>query len=353
MTPDQIVAARKERWERLELLVGKAQRSPRSLDSSAALELVLLYREASADLARLRSIGVEPMQIIALNRSVTRAHGQLYGRRRRGRRWSIVGFYSSEYPRLVRKHLWAMLTSLAIFVVCSLMGYFTVQTNPSVVADLLGGGEAETTLRGDKTGEEFLERFQREPGNVLASAVTTNNIVVAFTACVSGITFGLGTVFLLMINGAMVGGFAAAWMMDGAGRAFWETVLVHGALELLGIVIAAGAGLALGYAMWCPGRRTRGRALTEQTRETVKIALGLVPAFIIAGIYEGFLTPNTQIPAGVKLVIGVSTMLLYVVYLVIGSVAQCERDITSGSARQGVARSSFDSEAGGKSGAIR
>ena len=312
MTPDELIADRRDNWERLQHLVERARRSPRSLAGVEAQSLIQLYREATADLARLRAMQAAPEQVRRVNRLVTIAHGQLYGRRPRSR-GSVLTFLLCEYPRLVRERWRYVATSLAISVTFYCMGYYSVAANPSVVADLLGGAEGE--FRGDKTGEDFLARFQSEHSSVISSSVTTNNILVAFTAYALGITFGIGTVYVLIVNGAMLGGFASAYAQDGAGGAFWQTVLVHGGLELSAIVIAGGAGLIMGYALWCPGRRSRLQALREEARVAAKIALGLVPAFIMAGFLEGFITPDENIPAAIKLALGIATMLVYWLYL--------------------------------------
>ena len=82
----------------------------------------------------------------------------------------------------------------------------------------------------------------------MSSFVITNNIRVALTAFALGITFGIGTVYMLTVNGAMVGGIAGAFAKSGIGWQFWMVILPHGALELSAIVVAGGAGLLLGHA---------------------------------------------------------------------------------------------------------
>lgn len=313
MTPDQVIAARRAAWQRLDELITRAQRGgPRRLSDQEVTELLRLYREASSDLARLRTMGADANQLRQVNMTVTRAHGQLYGRRAR-KPLRLGRFFLQGYPRLWRANWRCMMASLLITVVFAVMGYLSVQSNPSLVADLLGG--AEGALRGEKTGADFRARFESTPAPILSSVVTTNNIRVSFLAYALGMTFGVGTVYVLMINGAMVGGFAGAYAQDGAGWEFWQTVLVHGALELTAIIIAAGAGLMMGYALWCPGRQTRLAALRDAARDAAKIVLGLVPAFVVAGLLEGFVTPAEGIPAGVKLTLGVAVMLVYWGYL--------------------------------------
>jgi uncharacterized membrane protein SpoIIM required for sporulation len=317
MNADQLQRERADRWEQLETFTQRlARRGPRNLSPAEVTEFMFLYREASADLARLRVAQEDPAQLQHLNQLVARAHGHIYRRQRTYKRISILNFFMQEFPQTVRRRWRAMLASLLVFLSFSVMGYFSVLDEPAVVADILGGAEHE--FRGVKTSEEFLARFQSTPSPVLSSVVTVNNILVAFNAFALGITFGVGTIYVLIVNGAMLGGFAGAFARSGVEGHFWMTVMVHGGVELTAIIIAAGAGLTMGYALWCPGRRTRLRALREDAVDAVKIALGLIPAFILAGAIEGFVTPAENLSAEFKFAIGIGAMLVFWLYLAVG-----------------------------------
>jgi uncharacterized membrane protein SpoIIM required for sporulation len=89
-----------------------------------------------------------------------------------------------------------------------------------------------------------------------------------------------------MILGAVAGGAIA----NGNGAGFAEFVTAHGIIELSCVVVAATAGLRLGYAIVAPGAKTRGRALADEARPAISIVLGTIPWVILAGIIEGFVT---------------------------------------------------------------
>ncbi len=289
-----------------------------------------LYRDACADLARLRVLGADPDLVREVNRTITRAHAQIYQGRERPQT-GLRTFFRVQYPRLFRRTARYSLVSLAITTAFAAMGFFTVQQHPDVVADILGGPPTE--FRGTKTGAEFSARFQQVAAPVLSSVVTTNNIVVALNAFALGLTFGVGTVYVLIVNGSMVGGFAGAYARSGAAAEFWLTILPHGALELSAIVIAGGAGLMLGHALWCPGQRTRRRALREAAAEAVQLVLGLIPAFLVAGFFEGFVTPSAELPPGLKAGLGVFVALVFWLYLLLGGRAHTATDPSAGPAR--------------------
>ncbi len=316
MRIEQFIENRRIHWDRLSAILDDIQkRGPRRLDNADVNELIHLYREVSADLARLRAQDASPVLVKKINRLVARAHGQIYrGSVRRS--FGIIHFLLVEYPRLFRRHWKCTLASFLCALAFTLMAYHTVQHRPELVADILGG--ADTELQSDRTTSDIRDRFRQTSSPILSSMVTTNNIRVALLAFGLGVTFGVGTIYILIINGTMLGGFAGAYAASGIGSTFWITVMPHGALELSAIVIAGGAGLLTGYNMWCPGMRTRRRALREAAKESALLAVGLIPAFIIAGIIEGFITPSDVIPDAAKVTLGVSVAVAYWAYLLIG-----------------------------------
>ena len=129
------------------------------------------------------------------------------------------------------------------------MAYYTVQDSPQVVADILGGADRE--FYGKKSVSDIRERFGHEGRPVFSSFVITNNIEVALRAFALGITFGVGTIYELVVNGAMVGGVAGAVRQERSRRAVLDgDSAPSGAVELSAIVVAGGAGLLLGYGLW-------------------------------------------------------------------------------------------------------
>lgn len=316
MNLDAWLGTHRPTWQRLEAIVdGLSKRGPKRTAAEDLRQLAELYQTVCADLAQLRTLDADPAIVQPLNRLVTRTHAQIYrAGPKRSLRWGE--FFLAGYPRLFRQTWKFTAASLLLATVSALMAYSTVQKSPEVVADILGGADKE--LYGPKSVGDIRERFGHEGNPLLSSLVTTNNIRVALTAFALGITFAVGTVYVMVVNGAMLGGIAGAFAKSGIGWQFWMVVLPHGALELSAIVIAGGAGLMVGYGLWCPGRRTRLRALREEAIRAVQLAVGLIPAFIVAGLFEGLVTPSDAIPELVKVGLGVTAATVFWLYLLLG-----------------------------------
>ena len=206
MNLDGWLRQRRPVWKRLETIVDQlVRRGPRRTPARQVADLVELYQSACADLARLRAIGAEPDLVDPLNRLIIRAHGQVY-RGAPASPWSLGAFFFSDYPRLFRRTWKFTLASFLISLITACAAFWTVQDSPQTVADIMGGSDRE--FYGEKSLADIRERFGHEGNPMFSSLVITNNIRVALMAFALGISFGLGTIWVLAVNGAMLGGIA-------------------------------------------------------------------------------------------------------------------------------------------------
>src|SRR4029079_8702646 len=98
---------------------------------------------------------------------------------------------------------------------------------------------------------------------VMASRIIANNVQVTIATFAAGITFGVGTLFLLLMNGISLGGVCGLAASKGILSLLVAFVAPHGVLELSAICIGAGGGLLVASALALPGKRPRKRARVE------------------------------------------------------------------------------------------
>jgi uncharacterized membrane protein SpoIIM required for sporulation len=147
-----------------------------------------------------------------------------------------------------------------------------------------------------------------------SSAILTNNLSVAFSAFALGILAGLGTLYIMVFNGLMIGVIGTACHRAGMSVPLWSFVSPHGALELPAIFIAGGAGLVLARGILAPGGLPRREALAESGAVAIRLLLGVFPLLIVAGVIEGFVSPTLIDPA-VKFAIGAALFVLLSLYV--------------------------------------
>jgi uncharacterized membrane protein SpoIIM required for sporulation len=112
------------------------------------------------------------------------------------------------------------------------------------------------------------------------------------------------TAVLLAYNGANVGIAGGLFTNVGEWQKFWGLILPHGMLEISAVIVAGAAGLRIGWTVIDPGDRTRVVALGEEGRRAGTVVMGLVVAFLMAALVEGFVTGRPW-PTSVRIAIGV------------------------------------------------
>jgi len=138
---------------------------------------------------------------------------------------------------------------------------------------------------------------------------------VSLEAFAGGIVL-IPTVLILVINGANLGVDGGLFAAAGQSGKFWGSVTPHGLIELTSVVIAGGAGLALGWALVSPGDRSRREAVAEEGRRAIVLIFGTVFTLAIAGTIEGFVT-GSDLPTVVRVGIGVVVEVAFLAYAVI------------------------------------
>nr|MBP9932788.1 stage II sporulation protein M [Chitinophagaceae bacterium] len=144
-----------------------------------------------------------------------------------------------------------------------------------------------------------------------------NNIRVALMAFALGIVACVGTLYILFSNGLMLGTFQHMFFAKGLG---WKSILVvwiHGTIEISAIVIAGTAGLIIGNAFLFPGTYSRTDSLKIGAKDAVKVIIGLIPFFLIAAFFEGFITRHTEMPVWLSLLILIGSALLIIWYFIV------------------------------------
>lgn len=287
MTREHFVRDRAKAWRELEQLVTAAGRRPGRLGPEGVLRLGALYRSAAADLALGRARFPRDPAVARLEELVGRARHLVYAAPQR--RLSFLRFVATGYWRLVAERP-AMLTIAAVllFAPAILAGGWAVG-DPGAAGGLVPG-ELRSVAE-PRTEDTDLGLSPAEEAGFSAE-IFTNNIRVAFLAFAGGITAGIATAAVLLFNGVLLGAIAGLTWGAGSFRPFLELVAPHGVLELSCIVVAGAAGLRLGWSMIDPGRRTRVESLGREARRAVLIALGTAPWLVLAGLVEGFVTPQ-------------------------------------------------------------
>lgn len=310
MDVDRFITTNQASWSRLEQLTAAARAGGTRLQPAQVDELVQLYQRASTHLSHARTQQADPALIARLTRLVAASGGVLYGTRSRSLS-GLARFFTTSFPAAVwHARRFTAVSAALLLVPAVLVGAWLAQSDKALEAS------APEALREAYVEEDFEAYYSSSPVGEFATSVTVNNIQVSFLAFASGILVCVLTAFILVNNGANVGQAAGLFAAVGQQPKFYGLILPHGLLELSAIIVAGGAGLAIGWAIVDPGDRSRAEALAEQGRRSAVIALGLMLAFIVAGTIEGFVTPS-GLPTSMRVGIGATVFVVFWTYVIV------------------------------------
>ncbi|HEX5703626.1 MAG TPA: stage II sporulation protein M [Pyrinomonadaceae bacterium] len=308
MPLDRFINQRKNAWQRLEQLLELLDRmTMRRLHREEVRELGRIYRRTASDLAIARAESRDPRLINYLNSLVIRAHGRIYRANAQGGR-RLGTFFARDFPRTFRRTWRYTATAFGVFLLFSAVAFFGTRYDPNFSE--FAGITASWKARNTDQKRRWWERINLE-NQVESAGILTNNIRVTFYAFALGAMLGLGTLYIMALNGALFGSILALTYQAGYGNDLVTFVVGHGVIELTCIFIAGGAGLLIGTALVMPRDLTRADALKSRGLEAVRLIVGCIPLLVIAGIIEGFISPAPINPLIKFTVAGVTGIALY------------------------------------------
>ncbi|MBW4756645.1 stage II sporulation protein M [Prevotella histicola] len=272
------------------------------------------YIDLTADLAFAQTHYPHSRITIYLNNLSSSLHNELYRNKRE--KWSrVLTFWTQEVPDVMWKERRLLLISFLIFMVSVLIGVLSTLGDASFPRLILGDGYMDMTLENIAKGKP-MGVYGSEEESVMFLGITLNNIMVSFNIFVSGVLTSFMPGYQLFQNGIMVGCFDTFFYQHGLlGESLLATML-HGTLELSAIVVAGAAGLAMGNGWLFPGTYSRIVSFQRGAKRGMKIVVGTVPLFILAGFIESFITRHTEINDFVRLTVILLSLCFVIFYFI-------------------------------------
>ena len=314
MSSNRFINERKNAWQRLEDLLTLLDRmSLRRLHREEVRELGRIYRRTSSDLAIARAESRDPRLVNYLNSLVIRAHGRIYRAEALEGGQRVRKFFLRDFPQAFRRTWRYTAIAFALFMVFGIASFLGTWRDAefSELAGVTPAWRAENTDARVRWWESLNKANQ-----VGGAAIMTNNIGVMFYAFAFGALLGLGTLYIMALNGASIGAVLALTYRAGFGHELVAFMAGHGVIELTCIFIAGGAGLLIGGAILIPGDLSRFDSLRLRGREAVQLIVGCIPLLVLAGLIEGFISPAPISPL-IKFSVAIATGIALYTYLLL------------------------------------
>ena len=302
------VKKNKEQWILFESVLNESQElSPDKLAD--------LYIEITDDLSYAKTFYPNSNTAKYLNEIASKAHQKIYKSKKEGKN-RLISFFKTEAPLVLYKHQKQLFIAFIVFVFFTFVGMYSSANDGNFVRLILGDQYVNMTLENIEKGDPMAVYKQANEADMFIG-ITINNIKVAMYAFLLGILFSVGTLYIMMQNGIMLGSFLYFFYDKGL---LWEssrTIWIHGTIEISVIVIAGCAGLVLGNSLLFPKTYTRLEAFKRSFKQGLKIMVSTVPFFIIAGFLEGFVTRHTEMPDLLAILIICNSLVGIIYYYII------------------------------------
>lgn len=302
MDLDAFTETRTPAWLRLDDLAGR-----RRLTGAESDELVRLYQAVATDLSAIRSSAPDPETVTRLSQLLARARAAIAGAHEPSLR-DVSRFVVVTLPAALHRIRWWTVTVMVAFVAVAVVAGWWVATQPEALAVM-----GTPSQQQEYVDNAFAQYY--DPGAGFAAMVWTNNAWLTAVCVGAGIT-GVIPLYLLASNAIQVGATGGMMAAHGHLDVFLQLIAPHGMLELTAIFVAGAAGLRLFWTWIDPGPRTRTRALAQEGRSLLTVAIGLVGVLGVSGLIEGFVT-GSALAWWLKIVIGALALAAFWAYVLV------------------------------------
>lgn len=282
----------------------------RRADVGDALTVVDDYRRAAGELGAMRQGKLEatPATVEHLEATYSELHGHVTRPARRFwlTLWSVL---RDQVPASMHAMRWHTLAVTLLFIVSGVTGFTLIYAFPDLIAMFASPRLISTVERGELWTDGLLNVT---PSAVLSVSILTNNIVVSLFAFCSGIIFGLGTFYIVGLNGVSLGAIFAFTAQHGLAGRLFDFVVAHGCVELSCICISGAAGSYIGEALIRPGAASRSEAFRIAAGDGVRVLAAVTLLLFVCGFIEGYVSPDPEIPRWARVTIGVGYFLFMI-----------------------------------------
>lgn len=308
MRESAFVKANISKWEEFERLIATNEKKDPD-------QLADLFVQLTDDLSYAKTHYHKSDITVYLNNLATKVHQSIYRNKKESKN-RFVSFWKYELPEIFYEHRKQFLYAFLIFGLSVAVGAFSAANEDSFVRLILGDAYINMTLENIDSGE---------PMGVYGSmaqidmffAITFNNIRVSFMVFAAGIILSIGSGILLFKNGIMLGSFQYFFFTKGLLLQSALTIWIHGTIEIASIIIAGGAGILVGNSFLFPGTYSRLESLKMGASKGMKVIVGLIPLFIIAGFLESYVTRLFGMPDILKALIILASLAFIIFYVII------------------------------------
>lgn len=224
-------------------------------------------------------------------------------------------FWKEELPSIIHESRREFRISFFVFILAMAIGVLSSIFDKDFASLILGDSYVQMTLENIKNNDPMAV-YKDSHALEMFFSIAVNNLRVVLISFLFGLIASIGSLFILLYNGIMVGAFQYFFIERGLFKESFLTIWQHGALEISMIVLAGAAGITLGRGFIFPGTYSRIEAFKLSAVRGLKIFFGITPVIILAAFIEGFVTRHTDIVDSVRIAVILLSFCFVLLYFV-------------------------------------
>ena len=312
MNLTQFINERRPQWATLQTLLERVEGSGlRSLNPGEAVQFATLYRRAASDLNQAQTFVTGEGTVQYLNDLVARCYFIIHARKDPSL-LTVLRNMVMGYPPVFRRFLGHFLFATFLFAVGTVFGFAASLFDSKVARSFILPTDMPTIQPGQERGAASTGQLAGFSGFLFR-----HNVSVTLVAFALGITFGLGTAWLMFENGVLVGALGAVFIEAGAYMEFATGILPHGVLEIPACLLGGAGGFVLAQAMLRARPWPRLQEVGRRGRDSLALVAGTIPLLAAAAFIEAVIAraPDALLDHGLKLAVAAFFGLAFVAYL--------------------------------------
>jgi uncharacterized membrane protein SpoIIM required for sporulation len=275
-----------------------------------------LYLHLINDLAYAQTYYKKSKLVVYLNNLAVNVYQKIYLTKREESNL-LLYFFTIDVPVLLYRYRRYVLYSFLVFLTSVLVGVVSAANDDSFIRLILGNDYVNQTLQNIENGDPVaIYKGGSTWGSFIG--ITFNNLKVGLMSFAWGVSGGIGTAYVLLQNGIMLGAFQYMFEEQGV---LWKSakgIWIHGAMEIFAILIEGAAGFVLGASIIFPKTFSRLASFKRGMRDGIKIVISTFPFTIAAGFLEGYVTRYSDVmPNFLALLIIIGTLSIISYYFLI------------------------------------
>ena len=217
---EKFVNERMDYWKELHSIILNINKNGyNKLTQEETLAFPNLYRKICTDAELSKTLELSPDTYSYINTLLQHSHNILYSTPKRKFN-DVVKYFTDDFPKAFYKNRISVLTIFILFFGIGLLTFFLILHNPKLALEVLP----------ESFSQQMKEAYSKDVTNVrdiysniqMAGFYIKNNVSIAFYSFTLGVTFGIGTILVVLSNAITIGGVAGVVVSSGYQQKFFQ-----------------------------------------------------------------------------------------------------------------------------------